>query len=278
MEILQIDHFVSRISGFANKDLLTPPEASRLSLVITELLVDYYVDLPLLKFLSRFLTQQAYDEIIEERNIEHQCGYILCPKSPKQSVRRLSNNSNATVPASLKEPGAATRFQIYNRKPSMVLPNTYLSQYCCKDHYRASIFYRNQLSNEALFARKDIMVIQPFPELQPGYSNWYENGITCLEEVLAKHKELKEHGKTLSEVIAMMNGLNIGENEMSHETSQLIKLIEDFEIVEKEGGERGDINEEEDEDNQFDEYHREEMSNNVEGYITSGTSFGGYVV
>lgn len=273
MEFLSLDDFIVALQPFANKDLLTPPESSRLQLVITELLVDHFVDLRLLKFLLRFLTQQAYDEIIEERNIEHLCGYILCDKLPRQLVRRLLTNSNGTVPALLKDPGALTKFQIYNRKPLMVLPNTYLSQYCCKDHYRALIFYRNQLSNEAVFSRKDILIEPPFPQTGTGYSVWYENSITCLEEVIAKHKELKEQGKSLSDVIAMMNGLSIGDNQMTPETSQLIKLIEDFEIVENDPKPPH-----EDSSELYDELNRDQLSNSVEGYITNNKSFGGYVV
>lgn len=54
-----------------------------------------------------------------------------------------------------------------------------------------------------------------------------------LEEVIAKHKELKQEGKTMAEVVAMMNGLSMSGDEMNEDTNQLIKLIEDFEIVEK---------------------------------------------
>lgn len=268
MELLTVESFLPHITGLANKDTLSPGEASRLLLLITELLLDHFVDLQLLKFLSRFLTPQIYDEIIEERNIEHQCGYITCNKSPKQNVRRLSvisNGSASTLPA-FASPGASatsmTKYQIYNRKPSMILPNTYLSQYCCKEHYQASLFYRNQLSLEAVFARKDIMVAPPFPAIR----SWYENTITCLEEVLAKHRELKEQGKTLGEVITMMNGLSVSEDDK--DTNELIKLIEDFEIVEKEGGVHGDDLDSEDETD----------TNAVEGYVTTNKSFGGYVV
>lgn len=277
MELLSLTTFIHQLQPFAHLDLLSPPEASKLQLVITELLVDHHVDFKLLRFLSRFLTQQAYDEIIEERNIEHQCGYILCNQTPKQMVRRLSANSNGITQAHYQDPGASTHYQISNRKPTMILPNTYLSQYCCKEHYQALIFYRNQLSNEAIFARKDIMTIPPFPINMP---SWYENSITCLEDVLAKHKELKQQGKSLSEVIAMMSGLSVGEHEMNQETSDLIKLIEDFDIVEKEtnfgvGG--GDIPRELDE-NELDDDDETGVSNSIEGYVTSNKSFGGYVV
>lgn len=208
MNLLTLDIFIKHLPA-PNGDVLTPGESSRLQLAITELFVDNYSTLDLLKFLSRFLTQQTYDEIIEERNIEHQCGYLICDKSPTQQVRRSSE--------------VDSRFQIYNRKPTMILPNTYRSQYCCKDHYQASIFYRNQLSNESVFARKDILMVSPF-----GREGFYETAITGLEEVLEKHRELKELGKSISEVISMMSGLSVGEGQ-----EELVKLIEDFEIVEK---------------------------------------------
>lgn len=163
----------------------------------------------------------------------------------------------------------------------MILPNTYLSQYCCKEHYQASIFYRNQLSNEALFSRKNIFTTPPFSSDK---FNWYENSITCLEEVIAKHKELKQYGKSISEVIAMMNGLTVSDlnnnSELNDETNQLIKLIEDFEIVENnEPNMNGDLEEVDEEGyTQDNEENIHDITNNVEGYVTSNKSFGGYVV
>lgn len=266
MELITLQQFVFRLEPFANKDLLTPSEASRLQLIITEILVDHAADYPLLKFLSRFLNQQSYDEVIEERNIEHQCGYLVCDKSPRQlkQPRRMSGLG--------QEDGTGTRFQIYNRKPSMILPNTYLSQYCCKEHYQASIFYRNQLSNEAIFARKDIMNISPFPE-KP--ANWYENNVTCLEEVLARHRELKDEGKSLTDVITMMSGLSVnGEN---NDTSELIKLIQDFEIIEKAGGEEGEAPNFQLDDDDVDA-DPDQLATSVEGYITNNKCFGGFAV
>ncbi|CAK9440185.1 uncharacterized protein LODBEIA_P42850 [Lodderomyces beijingensis] len=230
MELLTLEKFIPLLEPFANKEHLSPAESIQLTLLITEILVDNHIDFKLLKFLSRYFTQQSFDDVIEERNIEHQCGYVLCNNQPKSLVRRLSLNSNGTTTAQLSDFGASTRYQIYNRKPSIILPNTYLSQFCCKEHYQASTFYRNQLSNEALFTRKNITVIPPFE----GGRMYFENSITLLEEVLAKHKELKEQGRTMAEVIAMMNGLSIDGNEMNDETNKLIKIIEDFEIVEKE--------------------------------------------
>lgn len=248
--MLSVDTFLPYLAPFAHADILTPGDASRLLLVITEAVLDHTVDLPLLKFLSRFLTHQTYDDIVEERNIEHQCGYMTCNQSPVHKTRRRSLAGDP-------------KFQIYNRKPSIILPNTFLSQYCCKDHYQASLFYRNQLSSEALFARKDIMTVPPFPV---GAASWYENKIACLEEVLAKHKELRAEGKTLGDVIAMMSGLLVSDDP---ETGELIRMIEDFEIVEKEGGVAGDAD---------DEGAEDEDAGAIEGYITTSKSFGGYVV
>lgn len=255
-----METFLGHVAQFGNKDMLSPGEASLLLLKIAELVLDNTIDVPLLKFLSRFLTQQSYDELVEERNIEHQCGYPLCGKSPKHQVRRPSHSNGGME--------TSTRYQIWHRKPSMILPNTYLLQYCCKEHYQASLFYRNQLSQEAVFARKAILLVPPFA---PVAGHWYENNITCLEEVLAKHRELKQQGKSLSEVIAMMNGLSVAEGD--NEVSDLVKLIQDFDIIEHEGGLHG----EEDDDVAL-EHDNETASKNVDGYITTNRSFGGYVV
>lgn len=312
MNLLTFDHLLSLLAPYANKETLSLHDASNIQLIITEAVTDYYVDFPMLKFLSRFLTQQAYEEIIEERNIEHLCGYIICNSSPKQQVRRRLSAPNGTI----TDIQSVTKFQIYNRKPSIILPNTYLSQYCCKDHYQASIFYRNQISNEALFSRKDILSAQPFPKNYP--STWYENGITCLEEVLAKHKEVKEQGKTLRDVISMLNGLRVGDEDNSKETNELVQLLNDFEIVEKDGGLVGDEEEndvrvskstnslfleeddiDDDDDHEDDETEgdrfgssnrttaatstsssssTQDKSRSIEGYITTDKYFGGYVV
>lgn len=252
MKILTIETFLPHVKDFPQVELLSPAEASKLQLRVAVLVLDYCVDMPLLKFLSRFFTPQSYDDVIEERNIEHQCGYLLCNMSPEVAVRRSSSLNGSTA--------VSTKFQIYNRKPSMILPNTYSSQYCCKYHYQASMFYRNQLSLEALFARKNILLVPPFAQI-PG--TWYENNLTCLEEVLAKHKELKQEGVSLSDVIAMMNGLSVAEAEK--DTSGLVKLLDDFEIVEKVGGVDGDSNSDM-------EYDRVTSSRVVEGYPVNAFS------
>ncbi|KAI5956791.1 hypothetical protein KGF54_000408 [Candida jiufengensis] len=279
MELLTLDSFLPYLKPFEGKELLSPQESLKISLLITELLIDNYIDFNLLKFLSRFLTVESYNDIIEERNIEHKCGYFLCDNQPKSLVRRLSLNSNGTTTASISDTGASTRYQIYNRKPSIILPNTYMSQYCCKEHYQASIFYKNQLSSEALFARTNILIIPPFQ----GNKTWYENSITCLEEVIAKHKELKQQGKSMAEVIALMNGLNMNEDEINDETNQLIKLIEDFEIVEKDtvdmnGKQIHEAVIESSEEEEEEENGSAMNANKIEGYVTTDKSFGGYVV
>lgn len=258
MSTLTVESFLGQVSDLRNKENLLPSEASLLQLKIAELVLDNTIDTQLLKFLSRFLTQQSYDELVEERNIEHQCGYPLCGKLPKHKVRRPSHSGGVME--------TSTRYQIWNRKPSMILPNTYLLQYCCKEHYQASLFYRNQLSQEAVFSRKNILSIPPFASV-PG--PWYENSITCLEEVLAKHRELKQQGKSLGDVIAMMNGLSVADGDQ--EVTELVKMIQDFDIIEHEGGLEG-------EEDEIPEFDSETALKGVDGYITTSRSFGGYVV
>lgn len=224
MSSLTLQNFLPYLEPYANKETLSPVEASQLLLKIAELILDFTIDVYLLKFLSRFLTPQSYDEALEERNIEHQCGYPVCQKLPQHKIRRSSSLSAGGATTE-----TATRYQIYNRKPSMILPNTYLSQYCCKEHYQALRFYRSQLSSEALFLRKNMTVVPPYGSSDP---TWYENSVTCLDEVLAKHRELRQQGKTLTDVIAMMSGLVVLDTN-NNELSQLVELIEDFEIVDR---------------------------------------------
>lgn len=211
MDPLSLETFVQSINPIGHNDPPTPADAQRIQLAIAEAMVDSYASPQLLKFLGRFLTQQTYDEVVEERNIEHECGYLICNRSPL-STRQSS----------------PSKYQIYNRKPSMVLPNTYLSQYCCKEHYQALIFYRNQLLNEALFLRKGVLT-EPIGSLS------YER-ITFLEDVLSKHRELKDEGHSLLDVVAMMSGLTVDDKD---DTNELVRLIEDFEIVEKDGDKDG---------------------------------------
>lgn len=100
---------------------------------------------------------------------------------------------------------------------------------------------------------------------------WYENSITCLEEVIAKHRQLREQGKTLTDVIAMMSGLAVLDTANNTELQQLVDLIEDFgdfEIVDNDARQNTDV----------------EISDpavaarSVEEYVTNNRSFGGYVV
>ncbi|CAI5760564.1 unnamed protein product [Candida verbasci] len=228
MASLTLNDFISQLSDYHGKETMTSKESSNLQIIIVELLIDNTIsDFKLFKFLSRYLTLQFYNEIIEERNIEHKCGYFMC------------NNTNSN--------------QLYNRKPSMVLPMTWKNKYCCKEHYQSSIFYEKQLGNEMIMLRDGIFTTEPFPENKPLY---YENNITCLEEII---NEQNKTGKSLSEIIELMSGLTI---EKKDNTGELIKLVEDFELVEK-NPEEEEVEEEEEEN---------------EEYITTDKSFGGYVV
>lgn len=251
---LTLDTFIPMLSRFPHEELLDPVDSQKLQLLTIELLVDHTVDLPLLKYLSRFLTPALYDDLVEERNIEHVCGYITCDRLPKS--RRLLLDHGHIAGA------GGDDFQIYARKPLIILPNTYLSQYCCKQHYQSLVFFRNQLSEEAIFARANIMVAPPFPKEMPLF--WYENGITCLEEILARQRQ--DPLLSLSEVISKMAGLHVDDEE-DPGTNKLIDMIHDFEIVEKENPQPD-----------YGEGDEEEGEDNGGGYKTSARAWGGYVV
>lgn len=266
MPPLTLAQFVPMLARFPHDEFLDPIDSLRLSLLMVELLVDRTVDYPLLKYLSRFLSPKLYDDVIEERNIEHTCGYIICSNLPK--ARR--SLVDARIAHLLSPPNG---FQIYARKPLMILPNTHLLQYCCKEHYQALTFYRNQLLEEAVFGRANIMVAPPFPADYPSY--WYENGITCLEEVLEQHRQ--DTNKLLSEIIAQLAGLRVDDANPQSQSSQqpdptnkLIELINNFEIVEHEDP-KPDLGNKDEEDD-------EDVATNPDGYRTSARAWGGYVV
>lgn len=261
MPPLTLTQFVPMLARYPHDEFLDPGQALGLLLLLVELLVDNTVEYPLLKYLSRFLLPDLYDSVVEERQIEHNCGYIICSNKPK--ARR------ASVHLLLPPNG----FQIYARKPLIILPNTYSLQYCCKEHYQALTFYRNQLLEEAVFSRANIMVAPPFPEDYPAY--WYENGITCLEEVLERHRQ--DTNKLLSEIIAQLAGLKVDDSNghqqplPAHDpTNKLIELINNFEIVEHENP-QPDLGNKEEED-------EEDTNTNSDGYRTLARAWGGYVV
>lgn len=117
-------------------------EAEMISLEIIGLLCDSYChDEDTLKYIARLITTDVYMDLIDERNLNKKCGYPLCNKAPER-IRDPFNMDDVT-----------RKFLWENN------PYAYLSRYCSKFHFRCSQFFRLQLSDEALFARTGIHLI-----------------------------------------------------------------------------------------------------------------------
>ncbi|KAK9480292.1 hypothetical protein V1514DRAFT_193324 [Lipomyces japonicus] len=152
-------------------------DARILVLLVTEFLTET-IDSIFLKYVSRFLTPEFYDDVVAERNVLHLCGYPTCDLSPTKKVL-----------------GKDVPQIVYTERQSSSSPaggpSSYLNQYCTKFHFQSSKFYRAQLSDEAVWARKNITY------LRNGHAEW-ERSIKLLDEVLAEREGDRER-KTVNE-------------------------------------------------------------------------------
>lgn len=151
-----IKKFSHSLSKHCRAGTLTRNECESLLLDLLLLFTDS-VDIYFFKFASRFLTPESYDEIVNERNIEHTCGYPLCFNHP-----RATNG----------------QYKIDYNKKGLLLGDPDLTKYCCKQHAKASRFYRHQLSHEPVFLRNDIAYM-PYNKLP------YESHTAVFEEIEA---------------------------------------------------------------------------------------------
>lgn len=162
--------------------MLTQSECERVMMALLPLLLET-VDPFFLKFCARFLTPDAYAEVIDERNVSHMCGYPLCSRVP-------TNGQGS--------------YKIEFMSKRIPIVHTYLTKFCSKDHAQSSQFYEKQLSDESLFSRKDVTYL--------GYGHSaYEVQIALLEEL--QHMAHTEQ-KSLDEVIvqfAQMSFVNGGQ-------------------------------------------------------------------
>ena len=153
MTTVTVDDFKRLIHPLETHPLLTPKEANNLTYQIIELLMDKPCTSQLLQLLARYLTPQAYDALVEERIINHPCGYPLCPYSSSS----IHDGEVNTVAKRLN-------MRAY-----------YKTRYCSKRHYQCSEVFKRQLNSDALFMRVDLD------------REWFtegsiENGIVLLEE------------------------------------------------------------------------------------------------
>ncbi|ODV94999.1 hypothetical protein PACTADRAFT_3884 [Pachysolen tannophilus NRRL Y-2460] len=245
-------------SSNKSSKLLTPKHASQLNLTIIELLMDRPCDKDSLKYLSRFLTPEIYNEIVNERIINHFCGWPLCdkydPVKIKPNLNKIKNN--------LK-----------------FLSGYFKSSYCCKSHCQFSEFYLKQLSDEALFLRLNLFEY-PF-----NHPRSFERNLIILEDFLNELKKAENKDKMLVDIIEEMNNLNIDDKRYpvrdESREAELVELLQNIQIIEKTDQEIRVINEENN-TKLDDEYvnlnnatHNDNVeitdeirAKNIEGYIT----------
>lgn len=238
---------LDRLKLYGRPGLLTPKEAIQVVLIIIEQFTSE-VEADTLRFSSRFLTPEDYDAVIDERNLIHKCGYPLCGNDPK---------------------GIHKPHQINLRRPELILPSTYLSKFCTKDHYQASVFFRSQLTDMPLFSRNNVTSV-------PYGASEYELQTVLLEDV--REKSEKEN-KSMKQVIEEFKNLsldgrriNVDINPRRHSAPAdpyLVMLSNEIkgmklnaELKERTGEETLDAGEQ-----AIEEDDEEDQSQGIEGYI-----------
>lgn len=196
-----------------NKPMLTPKEANQLTYHLTELLITNNCDSKSLRLLARYLSKKSYDDIIEERIIEHFCGYPLCKYNDPKKIKDMEINSLVK---------------------KLKMPRYYNSKYCCKNHYLCSEFYKNQLGFDALFMRINLN--------EPWFSeNSIEHDIILLDDYI----NMKENGTNVngvSNVIDLLRNMNIQDSNSSNSkvNEELIEHFENFKVIEHTGEQKSD--------------------------------------
>lgn len=206
------------LKPFQRHKQLTVKEAEEISLGIIDALCDSYCeDESTLEYLSMFLTPQLYHDLLDERNLNKLCGYPMCSKSPERIRDPFGVDDNTK------------KFLWENN------PYAYLSIYCSKFHFRCSQFFQVQLSDESLFVRTGIHLInQPSEEQQ----RFRENYCVTLFENLLREKASKDDMKSLVAGLRRLGIKNENEGETQNGDDQfetdLSKWLSDIKIVEHE--------------------------------------------
>lgn len=168
--------------------LLNQQQASNLVLSLI-ILATEQIDAGALRFLARFFTPQDYNELIEERTIIHLCGYPLC------------SNSILNGMGSVRKSHTMTAFP-------------WSGNYCSSRCFKASVFYREQLSSEVLVTRRDV-AYAPYGTMK------YENNILILNEV---EHYARQHQVSLAEAVSELVKVQ------DHPNTQLEDALNQLEI------------------------------------------------
>lgn len=184
--------FENLIGPYKGKATLMPRECNKLLFELIEFTMVDNIDKLVLKVLSRYLTMKTYEEIVDERNNEHYCGYPLCNVRDEKKIRYQEMN---TVVKKLK------------------LPKYYNSRFCCKQHYLSSEFYKFQLDEEVLFMRDHLDVEFLSPESS-------ESKIVLLDEYLQKGLD-----DGMAHITSKLREVNIDDEVVEHFGAQLSESV-----------------------------------------------------
>lgn len=193
------------LKAFQKHRQLSMREAEVISLELIDLLCDSHCeDETALKYLARLLTPGSYQDLLDERNLNKKCGYPMCNRQPE----RLRD------PFSMDD--TTKRFLWENN------PYAYLSIYCSRFHFRCSQFYEVQLSDEALFARTGVHLLENTPEEKQLIDEKYD--VKLFEELL-REKASEDDIKSL---IAGLKKLGIQNSVDSNADDNNLQMEEDL--------------------------------------------------
>ncbi|CAB4255532.1 similar to Saccharomyces cerevisiae YER139C RTR1 CTD phosphatase [Maudiozyma barnettii] len=222
------------LKPFQNHRQLSIKESEMMTLELLTLLCDDEIDKgSTLKYVAKLITPTTYDDLIEERNLNHLCGYPLCGKPPERNIHHSESalhHGTSGVMASHQNDAIIKRFLWENN------PYAYLSKFCSKFHFRCSQFYQVQLDENALFSRTGIHLINDTLKNKDDDEN--ENGAyqVVMFEDLLREKSTEEDVKSLIVGLKKL-GLHSssGDTELSEDKlleDELSQWLSDIKIVE----------------------------------------------
>ena len=181
--------------------------------ILTLLCDDYCGDEGTLKYLARLMTPELYADLVDERNLNQRCGYPLCSGAPERIRDPFSVDQ-------------VTKQFLWENNPY-----AYLSKYCNKFHFRCSQFFQVQLSEEAIFARTGVQLLEDTQEMRQTQDDKFN--VTLFEELL-REKASEEDIKSL---VAGLKRLGLdasqdGEDGDEQLEVDLSKWLEQIKIVE----------------------------------------------
>ncbi|GMF26146.1 unnamed protein product [[Candida] boidinii] len=183
--LISINEVFKLLEPYGNISLLSAKDSNTIIFKLIELLMENSCDSTTLKYLSRFLTPDSYEDLVTERIINHYCGYPLCSYYSKSNINLPSKKT------------LADKFKILR---------SYSSKFCSKKHYQCSEFYKRQLNKDALWIRNNIF------QLPLNYENSYESKLILLDDVFEDKENNKNQNEKIDEIINLLRSMKVDES------------------------------------------------------------------